>query len=91
MHYQIPYKKVMTGCCGAKINIMWLAHVVRMRLSQEVETFSRLESATRAVQISSIINYCDTLIVLFKNKSLIYSYEHYFYWIYAKVYYSIVK
>ena len=43
----------MTGCFEAKINVMRLAHVVRMRLSQEVETFSRLGRATRAVQISS--------------------------------------
>ena len=34
---------------------MWLVHVVRMRLSQEVETFSRLGRVTRAVQISSIL------------------------------------
>ena len=48
------YKKIMIGCCEAKINVMWLAHVVRMRLSQEVETFSRLGRAMRAVQISSM-------------------------------------
>ena len=53
--FQSLYKKVMTGCCEAKINVMWLVHVVRMRLSREVKTFSRLSRATRAVQISSII------------------------------------
>ena len=34
-----------------------MAHVVRMRLSQEVETFFRLGRATRAVPISSIIKF----------------------------------
>ena len=45
----------MTGCCEAKIYVMLLAHVVRKRLSQEVERLPRLGRATRAVQISSVL------------------------------------